>query len=118
MKLYITQALMLVMIRASAFCGSTYILESSPERLNITFMLPTEDTSKGLRIELEYVRGTSIWTGEHFLAAVCAPHDDGTTISGLSNKGFIFWWSWTNSGGWTDGATASDFCFNMYQCKL
>ena len=52
MKLYITQALMFVMILASAFCGSIYIHEPSPDKLNITFMLPTEDTSKGLRIEL------------------------------------------------------------------
>ena len=92
MKLYITQALMLVMIIASVFCGSDLVVENTGYELSVKFMLPTEDTSQGLRIELEFVKGSSNWSKGDALAAVFAPHDDGTTITGTENKGFIFWW--------------------------
>jgi len=118
MNIYISKVLALVLFLTSALCESTIELTSGNNIYSVEFKPPTADTTQGLRVDLKLTLD-NIWGSNKYVAAACAPHDDGTVVSGSSNNGFLMWFGCFNPGvGCKDNATTSELRFLVQESKL
>ena len=94
MKIYLISLLILTCLIASSLCDTTLEGSAGGNSFKMSFSSATDDPTRGIRVEIETTLTETLSYNDYY-AVACAPHDDGTTLSGTSNNGFVFYYGWS-----------------------